>query len=122
MFALLLFGLMLENSVRWWQYLLIYLVSGLCGNVASLFLSDYNSFSLGASGCVFGVLAASFVVNRRFDPTAIVIGIVFAIFFIILSIGSQVDVFAHIFGAAEGVLFGIIFSPKTPEEQFQDVY
>jgi rhomboid protease GluP len=122
MVALLIFGLMLEGSVKTWQYLVIYLVSGLFGNIGSLFLSDPYSFSLGASGCIFGVLAASFVVHRRLDPTALLIGVLFAIFFIILSIAPDVDSFAHIFGAAGGVLFGYIFSGKPPEERFKDVY
>jgi rhomboid protease GluP len=122
MVALLIFGLMLEGSVKTWQYVVIYLVSGLLGNLGSLLLSDPYSFSLGASGCIFGVLAASFVVNRRIDPTALLIGIVFSIFFIILSIAPDVDSFAHIFGAAGGVIFGYVFSGKPPEERFKDVY
>ncbi|HMF31627.1 MAG TPA: rhomboid family intramembrane serine protease [Candidatus Lokiarchaeia archaeon] len=122
MVALLIFGLALENTVKKWQYLAIYLVSGFFGNVASLFLSDPYVYSLGASGCIFGVLAASFVVNRRLDPTALIMGIIFTIFFIILSIGPDIDVFAHIFGAAGGLLFGYAFSTKSPEERFKDVY
>ncbi len=122
MVGLLLFGLMLENAVLKWQYLLIYICSGLIGNIASLFLAESYIYSLGASGCIFGVLAASFVVNRRFDPAAIGLGIVFSIFFVILSIAPQVDTWAHAFGALGGIIFGYIFTPKNPEERFKNVY
>jgi len=122
MVGLLIFGFMLENTVLKWQYLLIYFCSGLIGNVASLFLAELDVFSLGASGCIFGMLAASFIVNRRFDPAAIGLGIVFSIFFVILSMAPQVDTWAHAFGALGGIVLGYAFSPKAPEERFKDVY
>lgn len=122
MVGLLIFGLMLENSVLKWQYLLIYFCSGLAGNIVSLFLAPLNIDSLGASGCIFGVLAASFIVNRRFDPAAIGLGVLFSIFFVILSIAPDVDTWAHAFGALGGIIFGYVFSPKSPEERFKNVY
>ncbi len=122
MVGLLIFGLMLENAVLKWQYLLIYFCSGLLGNIASLFLAEPYIDSLGASGCIFGILAASFIVNRRFDPAAIVLGILFSVFFVILSIAPQVDTWAHAFGALGGIILGYIFTPKKPEERFKNVY
>ncbi len=122
MVGLLIFGLMLENAVLKWQYLLIYFCSGLIGNIASLFLAPLFVDSLGASGCIFGVLAASFIINRRFDPAAIGLGIIFSIFFVILSIAPNVDSWAHAFGALGGIILGYAFSPKSPEERFKNVY
>ncbi len=122
MVGLLIFGLMLENAVRKWQFLLIYFCSGLIGNISSLFLAEPYVYSLGASGCIFGVLAASFIVNRRFDPAAVGLGIIFSIFFVILSIAPQVDTWAHAFGALGGILLGYAFTPKNPEERFKNVY
>ncbi len=122
MVGLLIFGLMLENTVLRWQYVLIYFCSGLLGNIASLFLAEPYIDSLGASGCIFGILAASFVVNRRFDPAAVVLGILFSLFFVILSIAPQVDTWAHAFGALGGITLGYAFSPKSPEERFKNVY
>ncbi len=122
MVGLLIFGLMLENAVLKWQYLLIYLCSGLIGNIASLFLAPPYVDSLGASGCIFGVLAASFIINRRFDPAAFGLGILFSIFFVILSIAPNVDTWAHVFGALGGIILGYVFSPKSPEERFKNIY
>jgi len=122
MVALLIFGISLENSVQKGVYFAIYLISGLMGNIASLFLSDFYVESLGASGCVFGVLAASIVVNRRFDPVAVILGVVFAGLFVIMSFGPEIDTWAHLFGALGGIIFGAIFTPQAPEKRFKDVY
>jgi rhomboid protease GluP len=122
MVGLLIFGLMLENAVSKWQFLLIYFCSGLAGNIASLLLAEPYVNSLGASGCIFGVLAASFIVNRRFDPAAVGLGIVFSIFFVLLSIAPQVDTWAHAFGTLAGIILGYSFTPKNPEERFRNVY
>lgn len=56
MYALYLFGPQLETHFGRWQFLLLYLVSGFGGVVASFALS--SSPSLGASTSIFGLLAA----------------------------------------------------------------
>lgn len=61
MLSLLMIGAPLERAVGHGPYLVIYLVSGICGNLTSAMYSEYinsNSISVGASGAVFGVMGA----------------------------------------------------------------
>ena len=55
LFALLLFGFMLEKLIGSSAFLQIYLFSGIIGNLIAL--NFYNS-SLGASGAIYGVIGA----------------------------------------------------------------
>jgi len=58
MFALYQMGSIAERFYGNTQFLLIYLVAGLFGSLASLFFSASEAVSVGASGAVFGVAGA----------------------------------------------------------------
>jgi membrane associated rhomboid family serine protease len=62
--ALVLLGLMLERLVGALRMLVITLVAGITGNVASA-LASTAVFSAGVSAMVFGMIGALFVVNLR---------------------------------------------------------
>src|SRR4029077_21207971 len=64
MLSLYFVGSILEQIVGRWRYLLLYFVSGLAGSAGALILSP-NSPTAGASGAIFGVLGALFVLERR---------------------------------------------------------
>jgi len=55
---LLIFGTSLEEQVSREKWLITYLVSGLAGNIAFLFLGG-DAIGVGASGAIFGLLAAA---------------------------------------------------------------
>jgi membrane associated rhomboid family serine protease len=55
---LLIFGTSLEEHVTRRKWLITYLVSGLAGNVAFLFLGG-NAIGVGASGAIWGLLGAA---------------------------------------------------------------
>lgn len=55
MFALLMFGPLLEQRIGSKNFLLVYFVSGIVASIAAAFLYP---FSLGASGAIFGMLGA----------------------------------------------------------------
>jgi membrane associated rhomboid family serine protease len=112
MIGLLIFGIALETISKKWQYLVIYLSSGLVGNVASLFLLGPGAESLGASGAIFGVLAAAFILPRRYNKQSLAISFFFIVFYVLASIAPGVDTWAHLFGAAGGVIFGFLFTPS----------
>lgn len=62
MFFLYLFGWALEGRVRWWRFLIIYFVGGLCGDF--LHLGFFGAMepdlpSIGASGAVMAVMGAA---------------------------------------------------------------
>jgi membrane associated rhomboid family serine protease len=57
MLALAAFGPVLERLLGWQRYLLLYGLSGLGGGIASALLS-HAGFSVGASGAIWGLMAA----------------------------------------------------------------
>ncbi|MEA2449671.1 MAG: hypothetical protein QOG63_1603 [Thermoleophilaceae bacterium] len=63
MYVLYILGTMLEPSIGRLRFGLIYFVSLLCGSLGVLILSP-NQVTLGASGAVFGLMAAAVVVMR----------------------------------------------------------
>lgn len=58
MYALYVIGPQLESFFGKIKYLIIYLISGICGNLLSLLLLNGNYVSVGASGAIFGLLGA----------------------------------------------------------------
>src|ERR1700704_3281575 len=64
MFSLYFVGSILEQIVGRWRYLLLYLVSGLAGSAGALVVTP-NAPTAGASGAIFGVLGALFILERR---------------------------------------------------------
>jgi membrane associated rhomboid family serine protease len=64
MLALWWFGAAVEQVLGRGRYLLLYLVSGLAGSAGALLLSP-EKFTVGASGAIFGILGAAFVLERQ---------------------------------------------------------
>lgn len=106
MWALWVLGRELENQLGPGRYLLLYLLAGLGGNVAAYWLSPAGQ-SAGASGAVFGLFAALFVVARRLNRdtsqiiTVLVINLVFS--FSVPGISWQAHLGGLIVGAALAV-------------------
>jgi membrane associated rhomboid family serine protease len=64
MVSLYFAGSILEQVVGRWRYLLLYLVAGIAGGAGALLWSP-NAATAGASGAIFGILGALFVLERR---------------------------------------------------------
>jgi membrane associated rhomboid family serine protease len=62
MFALWLFGSVVERSVGPLRYLLVYVASGLAGSAGAL-IATPNAVTVGASGAIFGLLGALLVLE-----------------------------------------------------------
>jgi membrane associated rhomboid family serine protease len=58
-------GPTLEQVLGRARFLALYLLSGLTGSVTVLWFSDPNSVTLGASTCLFGLIAALIIVLRK---------------------------------------------------------
>jgi membrane associated rhomboid family serine protease len=65
MWALIIVGPPLERLLGRVRYLAVYLLSALGGSVMFYFLAPPASVALGASGAIFGLFGAWFVVSRR---------------------------------------------------------
>ena len=63
MFALYLFGTPLEHILGRWRFALLYVVSGIAGSAGALVVTP-DALTAGASGAIFGVLGALFVLER----------------------------------------------------------
>jgi len=118
MVALLIFGAAIENNFPRYQYIIIYFISGLIGNLFSLVLLPLYVISLGASGAIFGLIGATFIFFVREEPSLIGISIIYIFYFIIMSFQPGINYWAHIFGLAGGVLFGYIFKRKKKYEEY----
>ncbi|MFW9898018.1 MAG: rhomboid family intramembrane serine protease [Candidatus Thorarchaeota archaeon] len=119
MVALLIFGAAVENNFRRYQYLIIYFLSGLIGNISSLILLPLNVISLGASGAIFGLIGAAFIFFAREDHSFILLGLIYIVYFIIMSFTPGINPWAHLFGLLGGVVFGYFFKHK---KKYEDHY
>lgn len=120
MYALVIFGPILERALGRWRFLALYLLSGLGGSVAVLLLAPGIAV-LGASGAIFGLFSAFFVIQRRMGGNSvqmlIVIGLNLVIGFIIPQVAWQ----AHVGGLIVGALVALVFlrtrAPAKRNEQ-----
>jgi membrane associated rhomboid family serine protease len=64
MYSLYFAGTLLEQVIGRWRFLLLYICSGIAGSAGALWLSP-NGVTAGASGAIFGILGALFVLERR---------------------------------------------------------
>ncbi len=110
MVFLFLFGIGIESNYRRIEYIVIYFMSGFIGNLFSLFLLPLNVISLGASGCVFGLIGAAIMSYIRYDRSAILFGAIYLIFFLFQSIGPEINIWAHLFGGLVGLFLGYLIN------------
>jgi membrane associated rhomboid family serine protease len=104
MWALIVVGPSLERLLGRVRYLTVYLVSALAGSVLFYLIAAPEASALGASGAIFGLFGAWFVLARRLrlDPRQIIILIVInlGISFAVPGIAWQAHVGGLIAGAA----------------------
>jgi len=127
MIALVLFGPLLERLYGSVNYLLIYLLAGIAGSLASLsWRPEINS--AGASGAIFGILGALIAAQLRagdtFPPDILRPMRDRALLFLGLSLYAGfrykgIDNAAHLGGLAAGFLIGLIAGrPITGESSY----
>jgi membrane associated rhomboid family serine protease len=108
MYSLFVIGPMLERLLGRARFLALYLLSGFGGSVAVLLIAPASAV-LGASGAIFGLLGALFVIQRKLGGNmlqlVIVIGINLAIGFFLPFIAWQAHVGGLIVGAGVGVAY-----------------
>jgi rhomboid protease GluP len=111
MIALLFFGATVENNsvISKIQYLIIYFISGLVGNLFSLLLLPSDAISLGASGAIFGLLGVAFVMIATDYQPLLFFALFYLVFFIAYSFAPGINYWAHLFGLLGGILFGYFF-------------
>ncbi len=105
MFALYFLGNLLEPATGPWRFAGIYFVSLLGGSFGALLL-DPLEFTVGASGAVFGLMAAAFVMarNRGLDDLASQIGLFVVLNLVITFSVPNISVGGHLGGLVAGGL------------------
>lgn len=122
MLFLLVFGLRAEEMFSLPEYLLVYFLGGLAGNLISLWLLP-SSFSVGASGAIFGMFGAVAVYARRSVNQSIVGALIYGFFLLFISSGQGVNVFAHLGGLVCGLVMGYLLAiRRKPETKYSFQY
>ncbi|MGN0362864.1 MAG: rhomboid family intramembrane serine protease [Bilifractor sp.] len=109
-------GWSLEQQYGKIRYLVLYLASGIGGNILSLCIDaatgNYN-LSAGASGAIFGLIGAYAgaavmdrkKTNRRANPWLMII---FSLLMFVQNIGAGINIWAHLGGMITGFLLGML--------------
>lgn len=115
MYALYLFGPPLEAALGRVRFLALYLLSVLGGSAVSYAFSNPRIPSLGASGAVFGLLGAFFIVNRRLGRDTSGLLVLVAINFAFGFIAPNIDWRAHLGGLIAGALVAaaMVYAPRS---------
>jgi membrane associated rhomboid family serine protease len=107
MFALFFLGRILEPSIGTPRFLAVYFAS-LFGGAFGALLLDPNALTIGASGAIFGIFGATFVIarGRGFDAVASSIGIVLLINLALSFGAANISLGGHLGGLAAGLICG----------------
>ncbi len=122
MYALYLFGYLIEGAFGKARFIAIYFVAGFLASVTSYTFSDPRSLGVGASGAIFGLLGAWVAFNYRRRGSALASAQLRGAMFLIainLVLGftiASIDNFAHIGGLLSGAVAGWLaegFGPRA---------
>jgi len=105
MFALYFLGRILEPGIGTPRFVALYFASLFGGSLGALLL-DPNALTVGASGAVFGIFGATFVIarHRHIDNLAASIGVILLLN-LAISVGARnISLGGHLGGLAAGVL------------------
>jgi membrane associated rhomboid family serine protease len=109
MLALWILGTMVEPALGHWRFGLIYFVSLLCGSFGALLLSP-DELTVGASGAVFGLMAAAAVLarNRGFSLMESGLGIWIGLNLLITFTIPNISIGGHLGGLIGGGITALL--------------
>jgi len=106
MIFLLAFGLRGEEMFSVPEYLAVYFLGGLFGNVLSLLFLPLGVPSVGASGAIFALFGAVVIHARRSVGQSVIGAVIYGLFLLFLSSAPNVNNLAHIGGLVVGLVIG----------------
>lgn len=117
-FSLFIFSPELERMVGKVRFLIIYLASGIMGNVLTYIIFNPFYASLGASGAIFGVFGAYaalvFYTRNKLPQLKQMITALVVVSVIMTFLSPGVNYVAHIGGLVTGFFIGLyVFNPKN---------
>ncbi|MGA1592862.1 MAG: rhomboid family intramembrane serine protease [Candidatus Nanopelagicales bacterium] len=104
MLALWILGTQIERFIGSSKFLVLYFASALGGSLFSFYFSPPTTFSIGASGAVFGLMGAFVVIGKKVNAD---VSQILVLLFINLVLGftlSGIDWRAHLGGLITGVI------------------
>ena len=108
MFSLFIFGRLIEQAIGRVRYAVLYLLAAFGGSVAVLLLAP-TSAVVGASGAIFGLLGAFFIIQRRLGGNntqlLVLIGLNVAFGFIVPNVAWQAHLGGLVVGAAVAAVY-----------------
>lgn len=124
MYSLFIVGRQIETFLGKTKFLIVYIVSAICGGLLSALLNEYSTVSVGASGAIFGLLGAMLYFGyhyRTYMGTVIKNQIIpIIVLNLIIGMSSGIDNFAHIGGLIGGIFatmaVGVDGKSKTYEK------
>ncbi|MCU1578833.1 MAG: Membrane associated serine protease, rhomboid family [Rhodoglobus sp.] len=109
MYSLFVIGPMMERIVGRVRFLALYLLSGFGGSVAVLLLAPGTAV-VGASGAIFGLLAALFLIQRKLGGNSVQLLIVIGLNLVIGFLpGVNVAWQAHVGGLVVGGVVALVY-------------
>lgn len=109
MFALYILGPLLEPALGRARFTALYFASLFAGSLGVMLLSP-NDLTVGASGAIFGLFAAAFVIarGRGLNDVASQLGFLLVINLVITFTIPNISVGAHLFGALGGAACALL--------------
>lgn len=122
MYSIYIFGRVLEPMLGRLRFGLVYLISIFGSSVAVLWLSGIDTWVVGASGGLFGLMAAYFVILRRIGADSSqmlgLIAINFAFGFLVSGISWQ----GHLGGLLTGAAIALVYSAtRAPSDRTKQI-
>ena len=127
----ILMGNIVERNLGHVRYLILFLLSGIGGNIVSVLYDNalgVNTYSVGASGAVFGVMGVLVLLivkgrKKLRSGSSMLPRAAFAVFYAVYSgfKNPYTDNAAHIGGLATGVLLGLILTFDLEEADLRDL-
>jgi rhomboid protease GluP len=122
MLFLLIFGLRTEELFTTEEYFFVYMLSGMAGNIMTLFLMSPYTVSVGASGAIFGMYGAGLIYMRKTFGQSIAGALLYAFLLLMLSTGTGVNIVAHFGGLATGLIIGYALAKSRQDKYWIESY
>jgi membrane associated rhomboid family serine protease len=110
MFALYFLGRMLEPAIGTTRFVFLYFASLFAGAFGALLLSGSNQMTIGASGAIFGIFGAAFVIarGRGLDSVARTIGLILLFNLAFSFSNPKISLGGHLGGLVAGVVCALV--------------
>ena len=127
MLTLYSIGWIIEREFGWFRYLLIYLLSGLCGGLFTCFIElTYTGahLTVGASGAIFGLFGALLGLGLRTRSWSYARSTLINIIWMLLPgfFSTGVSITSHIGGVLSGAVLGLLLSKRRKAKERKDLY